>query len=877
MATTAVSLRLRTTKTRSVRSPNLLHFFSTSSTPNPDNQNATALPPPPPPQPQSSFSSYFNDVKASVKQQRPPPHNRQPSHPNSAPSSSPLFADKPAAKAASFEEIRKNIEKYRRGSATPQPPSSSSSFPPSQPVSFQELYKRNVISRGEEQQQQSQQSSDSAKLRFDRIRDSLNRMRSDNQPEGAVNRPTETLSLQRSQDSLRIWPAERIGRTELQAALRGSGERRSQAESAAARMEFVRSYSYDELGAKLRKLRPEASKGGKKERFSLAELNERLIKLREMEEQENESSTAGKLFRDIRNRLVQTRLSEREEMEKRSDIFSCSSRVDGLTECHPSHPLSLSSVIVNLSFVGPPAHLTHMYMNSSICRLQRPSMWHALQKDPNKVSPMATTAVSLHLRTTKTRSVRNPNLLHFFSSSTPNPDDQNATASPPPPPFSSYFSDVKASLKQQPPPPHHRQPRPPNNPPSFSSLFSGKPDSKAASLEEIHKNLNEFRRRSTAPPPPPSSPLSPSRRPVSFQELYKRKVIPRGEEQREQNQQSSDSAKLSFDRIRDSLHRMRSNKQPEGAGNRPTGTLSLQRFQDSGRLRPVDRIGGTELPLAALGSGERSSQAEKAEAATRREFLRSYGYSELGAKLRKLRPEASKGGKKEWFSLAELNERLIMLREMEEQEQEQEQENESRTVSGVFTDLRNSLVRINASHEEEKKKRSVQRIDVLSHLGETPNFMLGPPKEILVEKAKSSHNCYIQYFHPDNMSSSEKLKLELEKVRDEFKMSVSDCGSSRVQVAQLTTKIKHLSSTLHKKDKHSRKGLQAMIERRKKLLTYLRETDWDSYCLVLSKLGLRDRNPNEKKYMQSGRKKKDSVGVKRYKKLKKSKGGRQKI
>ncbi|KAK3005647.1 LOW QUALITY PROTEIN: hypothetical protein RJ639_017538 [Escallonia herrerae] len=475
---------------------------------------------------------------------------------------------------------------------------------------------------------------------------------------------------------------------------------------------------------------------------------------------------------------------------------------------------------------------------------------------------MATTAVSLHLRTTKARSVRNPNLLYFFSSSssssTPNPDDQNATASPPPPPprpqspFSSYFSGVKASLKQQPPPPHHRQPRPPNSPPSSSSLFSGEPDSKAPSLGEIRKNLTEFRRRYAAPPPP-SSPLSPSR-PVSFQELYKRNVIPRGEEQREQNQQSSDSAMLSFDKIRASLDRMRSNNQPEGAGKRPTGTLSLQRFQDSRRLRP-DR--GTELPLAALGSGESSSQAETA--ATRMDFLKSYGYSELGAKLRKLRPEASKGGKKEMFSLAELNERLIKLREMEVQEQE----NESRTGSGLFGDLRTSLVRIRAS-EEEKKKRTVQRIDVLSHLGGTPNFMLGPPKEIL-------------YFHPDNMSSSEKLKLELEKVRDEFKMSESDCGSSRVQVAQLTTKIKHLSSTLHKKDKHSRKGLQAMIERRKKLLTYLRETDWDSYCLVLSKLGLRDRNPNEKKYMQTGRKKKDTVGVKRSKKLKKSKGGRQKI
>ncbi|KAF5180152.1 30S ribosomal protein S15, partial [Thalictrum thalictroides] len=124
---------------------------------------------------------------------------------------------------------------------------------------------------------------------------------------------------------------------------------------------------------------------------------------------------------------------------------------------------------------------------------------------------------------------------------------------------------------------------------------------------------------------------------------------------------------------------------------------------------------------------------------------------------------------------------------------------------------------------------------LFSQLEGNTDYMHGPPKEHLVEK----------YFHPDNMSSAEKLKLELNTVRDEFKMSESDCGSSRVQVALLTTKIKHLSSVLHKKDKHSRKGLQEMVQRRKKLLRYLRRTDWDSYCLCLSKLGLRD-NPDYK-------------------------------
>lgn len=42
-------------------------------------------------------------------------------------------------------------------------------------------------------------------------------------------------------------------------------------------------------------------------------------------------------------------------------------------------------------------------------------------------------------------------------------------------------------------------------------------------------------------------------------------------------------------------------------------------------------------------------------------------------------------------------------------------------------------------------------------------------------------SCSLQYFHPDHMSSAEKMKLELKRVRDEFKMSENDCGSVRVQ------------------------------------------------------------------------------------------------
>ncbi|KAI3851496.1 hypothetical protein MKW92_008336, partial [Papaver armeniacum] len=51
------------------------------------------------------------------------------------------------------------------------------------------------------------------------------------------------------------------------------------------------------------------------------------------------------------------------------------------------------------------------------------------------------------------------------------------------------------------------------------------------------------------------------------------------------------------------------------------------------------------------------------------------------------------------------------------------------------------------------------------------------------------------------MSPEEKMKLKFNKVQDEYKISESDCGSSRVQVfcsCSTDNKIKHLSSALHK-------------------------------------------------------------------------------
>jgi small subunit ribosomal protein S15 len=75
----------------------------------------------------------------------------------------------------------------------------------------------------------------------------------------------------------------------------------------------------------------------------------------------------------------------------------------------------------------------------------------------------------------------------------------------------------------------------------------------------------------------------------------------------------------------------------------------------------------------------------------------------------------------------------------------------------------------------------------------------------------------------------------------ELSIHDNDTGSSEVQVAQLTDKIEKLSKHIKqfKKDKHSSVGLLRAVNRRKKLLDYLKKNKMQSYKEVISKLNLR--------------------------------------
>ena len=107
-----------------------------------------------------------------------------------------------------------------------------------------------------------------------------------------------------------------------------------------------------------------------------------------------------------------------------------------------------------------------------------------------------------------------------------------------------------------------------------------------------------------------------------------------------------------------------------------------------------------------------------------------------------------------------------------------------------------------------------------------------------------------KYLSETNMSRSELNKRALAVERAAFARDEHDVGSSEVQIANLTMRIKFMTEHLqvHKKDKHSRHGLMAMLERRKKLLKYLRRTNGDKYADTILRLGLKDRSFVEDKY-----------------------------
>lgn len=88
-----------------------------------------------------------------------------------------------------------------------------------------------------------------------------------------------------------------------------------------------------------------------------------------------------------------------------------------------------------------------------------------------------------------------------------------------------------------------------------------------------------------------------------------------------------------------------------------------------------------------------------------------------------------------------------------------------------------------------------------------------------------------------SLNSAEKAEIV-----SEYKRADKDTGSPEVQVSIMTGRIKYLTDHFkaHKKDFHSRRGLQSLVNKRRKLLKYLKRCDQGRYQTLIQSLGLRD-------------------------------------
>lgn len=88
------------------------------------------------------------------------------------------------------------------------------------------------------------------------------------------------------------------------------------------------------------------------------------------------------------------------------------------------------------------------------------------------------------------------------------------------------------------------------------------------------------------------------------------------------------------------------------------------------------------------------------------------------------------------------------------------------------------------------------------------------------------------------MSITPERKTELIK---EYATKEGDTGSPEVQIAILSERIANLTEHFkgHKKDNHSRRGLLAMVSKRRRLLDYVKDIEEARYKSLIERLGLR--------------------------------------
>eukprot|EP00003_Mantamonas_plastica_P022440 TRINITY_DN380_c2_g1_i4.p1 TRINITY_DN380_c2_g1~~TRINITY_DN380_c2_g1_i4.p1 ORF type:complete len:402 (-),score=83.48 TRINITY_DN380_c2_g1_i4:9-1214(-) len=165
----------------------------------------------------------------------------------------------------------------------------------------------------------------------------------------------------------------------------------------------------------------------------------------------------------------------------------------------------------------------------------------------------------------------------------------------------------------------------------------------------------------------------------------------------------------------------------------------------------------------------------------------------------------------------------------------------SRMFSGVTVVKQSEGVEKEAGGEEHSRLDDVFAIK--EEIAEEESELVGLYRYGLTEEDVAGYSDTVKtlvslQFAPQKEINAYRVKKTMEKVqRDE-----GDTGSPEAQVANFTERIKYLAKHLetHKKDNHSRRGLVALVNKRRKMLKYLHGKSPERYLALIGELGLRD-------------------------------------
>lgn len=334
------------------------------------------------------------------------------------------------------------------------------------------------------------------------------------------------------------------------------------------------------------------------------------------------------------------------------------------------------------------------------------------------------------------------------------------------------------------------------------------------------QELQNSGKRSQSRPSSSSPPSSPSFRHMAnsgldfISEDFERPVPPRKESASEHGEESVLSA-LSYKLIRDTFQ---PSKKPTDDAERKIlddtlGMDSRHLFSSALDTRSLAEVEGN-----FYSTGDQSSLD-----------IKTYTYEELGEKLRKARPPkelilSSATG----LSFGELRSRFQQI---------EKEEQDGQDTKPDYRDIKESLNHLKNS-KDLKRQLSYEELTFVRTSGvrgTRARIEYTPPNDDLLTK----------YYSEEQLSSKERLKLEISKLKEQFQTHEYDTGSPQVQIAILTARINNLNRHMrdgpnYKRDKHSKKGLNDMVQYRKRLMRYLRRRDWPVYCNVLTKLKLDD-------------------------------------